>query len=38
MIDGLCDFIERTVMIPLWLFLFVAGKFGYDVLEVFGLF
>lgn len=38
MLDMLVDFIERQVKVPLWLFLVVASKFGYDIVAMFGLF
>lgn len=31
------DFIERQVRIPLWLFLVVSSKFGYDIAAMFGV-
>lgn len=38
MLDMLTEFIERQVKVPLWLFLVVASKFGYDIVAMFGLF
>ncbi len=38
MLEGLVNFIETEVRIPLWLFLLVASKLGYDVVAMFGLF
>ncbi|WYW03214.1 hypothetical protein Illi1_00016 [Pseudomonas phage vB_PpuP-Illi-1] len=37
MLDGIVAFIERQVKVPLWLFLIVASKFGYDIVAMFGL-
>ncbi|WYW03836.1 hypothetical protein Pori2_00016 [Pseudomonas phage vB_PpuP-Pori-2] len=37
MLDGIVAFIERYVKVPLWLFLVVASKFGYDIVAMFGL-
>lgn len=31
------QFIERQVRVPLWLFLVVASKFGYDIVAMFGV-
>lgn len=38
MIPALIEFIEQQVKVPLWLFLVVASKFGYDIVAMFGLF
>jgi hypothetical protein len=35
--DGLIRYIEAQVRIPMWLFLVVASKFGYDIVAMFGL-
>lgn len=38
MLEALVTFIEQQVRIPLWLFIVVASKFGYDIVAMFGLF
>lgn len=38
MLQGLVAFVEQQVKIPLWLFMVVASKFGYDIVAMFGLF
>jgi hypothetical protein len=31
-------FIEQQVKVPLWLFIAVASRFGYDIVAAFGIF
>lgn len=34
---ALIQYIEAQVRIPVWLFIVVASKFGYDIVAMFGL-
>lgn len=34
---ALITYIEAQVRIPVWLFLVVASKFGYDIVAMFGV-
>lgn len=37
MADKLIEMLESQVRVPLWLFIIVAGGYGYDVVSGFGL-
>lgn len=34
---SLIQYIEAQVRVPVWLFLLVASKFGYDIIAMFGV-